>query len=333
MPVRFQQVDDKVLRGGAPSNEDLAILHDVWGVERVISLDRKIGEMVDPACKQIGLEHVILHLGDGTHENVPILARHFIPKLDDKKTYIHCRHGKDRTGMACAMYRCLKGADLKDALTEACKFGMGKGLSPSVGKSYYDAVRKWAKKYGDRNNTDAVEISRDQLSADNQTPGSRHTVSEGLADQEGNDYLNRPASQRLYRCCVSNKVLAMKQYWFADRAEAEHYSEGGRVYSGTLSSDADIVKQPGKPTKALMQAALLKGVDVISFANKIFMVFNPNAIENIVEEDVNDTLDVGLHDNYTGVGSMVSPGSGGIMEHNTGGFAGPVSLPFQGINM
>jgi hypothetical protein len=121
--------------------------------------------------------------------------------------------------------------------------------------------------------------------------------------------------------------MLSRQYWFGDRNKAKGT---GRLYSGTVSSGSDVVKYP-YPSDTYLKMALLKGADVIAFSNKIFMIFNPNSMENIVEEDEDkNDLQVGLHDNYTGMAPFVAPGSGGLMENNTGGFAGFVTLPGGG---
>jgi hypothetical protein len=329
---RFLQVDDMVLRGAAPSENDIKILRGIWDVDRVISLDQEIGDSISKACEDNNIEHIILHLGDGNHENVPILARHIVPKLNDKKTFVHCRHGKDRTGMACALYRISQGWNLDKALKEASKMGMGLGLSPSTKKSYYDAVKKWSKKFSDVNKSDIVEVSRDNLLSNNLNPAHMHTANNGWADQLGNDYLNRPASDKIYRICNPRDLLQPKKYWFSEKKDAKG---SGKLYSAVISSDAEFLKYFRNPNEGLIRASMLKGADIVSFANKFILVLNPYSLINIKKEDsdVNNIVEVGQHDNYTGEAQFSAPGSGGLMETNTGGFAGFVSLPGNGLDL
>ena len=332
MPDRFGKINDNLLRGGMPSDEDLKMLKDIWGIERIVSLDGPIGKDIDPVCKELGLEHEILHLGDGTHENVPTLARYIVPDLDSKPTYVHCRHGKDRTGMACALFRISNGWELGDALAEAFKMGMGKGLPPKVKQSYYDAVKKWSKKIkkSDDNSSDAVDISRESTAINNMNPTfdsydmpqySRHSYFE-FSDPK-TDYLNRPASKKLY-CNNPDKI---NQIWYD--------TKGDNKYSGTIGSNAKLKVFEESPNKSSFQNAVIEGYDVLEFDGN-YIVLNPEVMIDIEgDPDVNNAgVLVGQHDNYTGSAITVAPGSGNsFMESGYGGFAGPVTLPNQGLEM
>ena len=47
----------------------------------------------------------------------------------DEGTFIHCEHGRDRTGLVCALYRIWKcGWDKRDAEEEMLRFGFHKAL-------------------------------------------------------------------------------------------------------------------------------------------------------------------------------------------------------------
>jgi hypothetical protein len=138
MPDRFSQVADGVYRGGRPSNRDLQILSDVYGVKRIISLDGDIGAEISSTCQQLGIDHVIIPIGGPESlEMVEFLKENIIALLELQPAYIHCKHGKDRTGMAVALYRIkAEGWDPTDALNEALSFDFGEGVDPET-KSFY----------------------------------------------------------------------------------------------------------------------------------------------------------------------------------------------------
>jgi len=136
MPVRFSQVDKNLLRGGMPLIGEIPMLRDKYGVRKIVSLDGPIGDYIDPICKEHGIEHIIFPLEDGNSELVPKLPEEVKKWAEGGPTYVHCRHGKDRTGMACAMYRVLvNGWDINDAMREAHHFGMGMGLPQDIGNN------------------------------------------------------------------------------------------------------------------------------------------------------------------------------------------------------
>ena len=141
MPDRFSQVSEDIYRGGRPSARDLQILADVYGIKRVVSLDGEIGAELSPLCHKLGIDQVIVPIG-GTEssEMVEFLKDNIIELLDLRPAYIHCKHGKDRTGMAVALYRIQgEGWEPQDALDEAHSFDFGQGLDPDT-KSFYQSA-------------------------------------------------------------------------------------------------------------------------------------------------------------------------------------------------
>lgn len=145
MIENFAKVTDNLYRGGKISSMDeLLELKNKYRINKIISLDKRSGEDIDNATKKLGIIHKIFAIGTG-HPSQPISElKKIIPTLENNgPTYIHCYHGKDRTGMAIAMYRIYKGMSFQDAIKEAYKYGMGKGLSDEVALSYYDAVKQY----------------------------------------------------------------------------------------------------------------------------------------------------------------------------------------------
>ena len=141
MPDRFSRVADEIYRGGKPSEKDLRILADVYGIKRIISLDGEIGAEISPMCHMLGIDQVIVPIGGAeSTEMVDFLKEHIMELLDVKPAYIHCKHGKDRTGMAVALYRVQgEGWDPQEALDEALSFDFGQGLDPEI-KGFYQSA-------------------------------------------------------------------------------------------------------------------------------------------------------------------------------------------------
>jgi hypothetical protein len=141
MPDRFSQVSDNIYRGGKPNTRDLQILSDVYGIKRVISLDGEIGAEISPMCHQLGIDQIIIPIGGSeSTEMIDFLKENIMDLLDIKPVYIHCKHGKDRTGMAIALYRVKgEGWSPEDALDEALSFDFGSGLDQET-KSFYQGA-------------------------------------------------------------------------------------------------------------------------------------------------------------------------------------------------
>ena len=138
--VRFSHVDKNLYRGGAPSTEALQQLKNL-GIEQIVSLDPDVAKKIDPVCRKLGLRHV----------TIPILAKNFkaVGKLAGidwaemfrVPTYLHCLHGKDRTGLVVALYRCQTGVDCDSAIKEADCFDFCTGLPDKVRKVYEMVIR------------------------------------------------------------------------------------------------------------------------------------------------------------------------------------------------
>lgn len=327
---KFHKVTDYLYRGGEPSLEDISMLKDKYNIKKIISLDSEVGDKIHETCKNLKIKHIIFPLTDGTDPSNTLLKEFILPLIENGgPTYIHCLHGKDRTSMAVAMFRVLNGWPIDDALKEAASFGMGFGL-PSR-ETFYQAVKELA----DNNNSDAVEIQRETLENnpginDQTVPNFGQTSFAPYLDVEV-DHLNRSAATKVYKYCKPNEVLRVKQYWFYSPEAAKKYKEqGDRLYSAVLSSNIKSYRYDNA-NKSNIYYAMTNDADIIVF-NDYMLLLNQDAIVNISEDDVND-LDIGLHDNYTGMAPYTSFNGGGLMESGYGGFAGPVSLPNSGLQL
>lgn len=342
MAERFQRVDSNLFRGGEPSLDDLRLLKNL-GIKTIISLDGDIGSRIHNAVLSLGFKHIILPLTDGNGNNLeklPILVN----SISDK-TYVHCRYGKDRTGLFVALYRVLKnGWSREMALKEAYNIGMGSGLDPQIGKSYYNA-------FDELSVDDAVTESRDygiQLAPsinDSQVPNFSQFSFAPFLDVEV-DHLNRPASV-MYRINELRKFagvgtvfrysyphhLLQSALWTDDAAHAKKLSEHpheSKMFSAQISPGADIEFTLDRFSETAVRAAMLKGKDVVVFnphnGPVEYYVINPGVLINInLLEDDNYVPLIGQHDNYTGLVPYSLPGSGSVMPQ--GGAAGFIQLP------
>ncbi len=305
----FAQVDSKVFRGSAPTDDELRQLRDKYGISRIVSLDEDEGGMIEGFCKRLGLEQEIIHLTDGNSKKLGTIKSKILDKTlfpIDKKTFVHCKHGKDRTSMVVAMYRVFNGDDLFDVLSEATKFKMGQGMSKASYISYYEAVKSFAEELdenscGDKNN---------------------FGIPEGFVNSFGmpEGDITRIASDRIYRECSSSNVM-FPGVWSKKKPKSS-----GKLFSAIISSDASI-KKIFRYTKEEGLQAKREGVDAVSVGNDL-IIYNPNILIDMDEEDVASAFDVGLYSNYDGLAQFSFPGSGGLIESTPGGFAGQVQLPF-----
>jgi hypothetical protein len=343
MPTRFAKVTEDLFRGGVPSEDDLCMLKDIWGVKKIVSLDEESGLKIQPACKALGLKQVLWGLGSGDDPKVSVLKNSIVPTLtDDGPTYVHCYHGKDRTGMCIAMYRILSGWDVKKALEEAHSFGMGSHLDIDDAKSYYKAVENFS---ADSSNTDdAVSVSRKSMfgnppiTNDSTLPGFYNS----FAPMESMEYapLSRIASERVYTKSSAANILKQKE-WYHGKKEALNSEKDGMIFSGIIHSSAKVDVIDGNFDRSLLFDSILKDMDVVKFSDKI-IVLNPSMIIEIDElGDYSDAFDAGLvgsrdsSSDYT----HVYPGSGGgitgmpvgeIPASVPDGAAGFTQLPFGG---
>lgn len=111
-PSKIHQVSNYLFRGPRPPSFEW--LHEA-GFKRVINLQSGVFQFFhhdryeEPVRPLLGITSLEYHWSDIFAPELWMLgdvAEIMRDALDEKvKTYIHCLHGKDRTGMACAAYR------------------------------------------------------------------------------------------------------------------------------------------------------------------------------------------------------------------------------------
>lgn len=103
----FEQVNDKILRGAAPSDENLRLLAKS-GVKTIVDL-RMSGPAVNHesgVAQQLGINYVHVPLGfksPDLSEMTRVLG--VLNDSEKQPVFVHCRQGADRTGMTIGMYR------------------------------------------------------------------------------------------------------------------------------------------------------------------------------------------------------------------------------------
>lgn len=353
MPARFSQVTSNLYRGGCPSAIDLVKLKSM-GIKKIVSLDDECGHRIASVCEDLGLKHIIWGLGDGKDPKVAALKKRIIPTLTHGgPTYIHCFHGKDRTGMAVAMYRVYTGWPVGKALDEAAKFGMGTHMQPIVARSYYDAVKEFANELeADKSSAiDVVSLTRQMNSFGPQNPAVNDmTISRpvNLNLPPGTDIefsqlsriakivaLNKKAYIRIYIKCKSSDLLKPKTYWYGSKEAANKNTSdsSGKMFSANLDSSAVFERFDKQVNNSLIHNILIRDIDVAILRNDQYLVLDPGVLVDIQEEeDVNDSSgigEVGLRDNSTDY-TFAYPGSGSGVGGMPDGAAGIVQLPYTG---
>lgn len=331
MPVRFAKVDKNLYRGGAPSPNDISLLKDKYGIKKIVSLDENVAKRIAPIVERLGLEHIIFPLTDGNGPNVDELPDEVRQWATDGPTYVHCLHGKDRTSMACAMYRILmNGWDKDEAIVEAYKFGMGQGLSPSVRNSYYNAVRKMIP---DENNLDVVTLQRDNLAKEQHPPAindqtkpyqnksfapyldveQNHLFYSGgnklnnliklasndplaLLEELREQSIKKQAGIQIFKYGPTSKVLLPNRLWSTSmmgaREQAENMTEDDVMYIATISDNANVQEFPHEATQTLVHDAMMGEADAAVFTGGEVFIINPKALVDIKQLGKEDTNDI-----------------------------------------
>lgn len=135
---RFSQIQNGLFRGGEPSEKDVQTLYNSFGVRRIVSLDQEAAEKISNVCQELGIQHIVLPIESTNLRSVSKLSLLDWTSilLDGGPCYLHCLHGKDRTGLVTALFRCQEGWSSERAIAEADKFDFCKGLPAGVRRLY-----------------------------------------------------------------------------------------------------------------------------------------------------------------------------------------------------
>lgn len=122
--LNFAEVSPKLYRGGQPGVDGLQQLKDM-GVGIVIDMRGSKSPHEEAAVNELGMQYVSIpwHCPFPSDEKFARFLK-IVEDNPDKKIFVHCRLGDDRTGMAIAAYRIAEeGWPAEDALNEMKEFG------------------------------------------------------------------------------------------------------------------------------------------------------------------------------------------------------------------
>ncbi len=162
MIYRLREILPGLYRGSAPSPKDVLWLKQSLGINKIVSLDAGAGKRIDRACKLLGINHVKIYLGETPGSLIKLLEYNLKNLLlEGGPTFIHCHHGKDRTGLVVALLKCkYLGVSPEKALDEAKSLGFGIGMDPRVAHLYEKIILS-CKPSKDENSADIVSNERD----------------------------------------------------------------------------------------------------------------------------------------------------------------------------
>jgi hypothetical protein len=185
MIYNFRKISNNLYRGSAPSIEDVIILDKKFNIKKIVSLDEDAGKRIDRACRLLDINHVMLPIDVGKKLSLIKFLNQDVVELFDHggPTYVHCIHGKDRTGLACAMYRCEKqNWSCGEALEEAKSFGFGIGVDPRIIKLYIKLIKNACG--CSKNDTNHTEFGYDIVSNQREYPSDYADYTLGNWEQQ-----------------------------------------------------------------------------------------------------------------------------------------------------
>lgn len=159
----FHWVHPDIYRGGSPifSEKSLQYLRDKYKITQIIDLsyDQKYPWQINEeheAATNVGIKHINLSL-DTPIPPTPEQFHNFIELIENNQqgsTYIHCRAGKNRTGIICALYKIYQGLLTPEAALQEMKtYGYNSNNNPKLGELLLDkeALKPYLKKPKEKN--------------------------------------------------------------------------------------------------------------------------------------------------------------------------------------
>lgn len=140
--MNFSQVDDILYRGGVPDEDAMKQLKKM-GIKTIVNL-RGAGvaynepeqEKEEKAmASKMKFNYVNLPMAYDKPVSKEMIKKFFDTVSDERKqpVYIHCYHGRDRTGTMVALYKIkFAGVEPKSALEEMKKFGFSPKDFPAL---------------------------------------------------------------------------------------------------------------------------------------------------------------------------------------------------------
>jgi protein tyrosine phosphatase (PTP) superfamily phosphohydrolase (DUF442 family) len=120
----FYKVSDNLYRGAQPHREGFVQLKEL-GIKTIVNLRSFHSDRDEMGDRDFTYKHI--YMKPWHPEKKEII--HFLRTLTEKKmrpVFVHCRHGSDRTGTMCAVYRMVvQGWGKDEAIEEMTKGGFG----------------------------------------------------------------------------------------------------------------------------------------------------------------------------------------------------------------
>jgi len=133
----LHRVSENLYRGAQPTADGFKQLERL-GVKMVLNLRSSRSDRDEIEGTSLAYEHIRMTTWNPDPENV---SRFLKIATDNRRTpvFVHCRHGADRTGTVCAIYRiAVEGWSKGEAIEEMTKGGFG---YHSIWKNLVDYVR------------------------------------------------------------------------------------------------------------------------------------------------------------------------------------------------
>lgn len=266
MPNNFKVViPNKLYRSGLISPSEIPMLiNGTWNVKKIISLDLEAGTIIQKSIPK-DVEHIIfpIELGGNASVQGRKLADAIKQNLFEGKTgavLVHCMAGRDRTGMAIAMYRTIKqGWNCTQAIEESKTIGFGVGIQEQIRKSFELEIcrtcRQQHKHYcEDLNKQDVNQV-------------------DDIVDEMRNNF----SHQQGWNSAGAIPPSIDPQHSFAPLSD---YSTPGEYFNGSVN----IINASKKSNIKARKKILKRIIKLIEKRKK----------------DINDVVNVGQIDNYNG---------------------------------
>ena len=144
----LHQVSDDLYRGAQPSAEGMRELEKL-GVKTVVNLRSSHSDRDELEGTGLAYEHIKMTAWNPESEDV-VRFLQVISDSDLLPVFVHCKHGADRTGLMCAVYRiAVQGWSKEEAIEEMTQGGFGfheiwKNLPKYIRKLDIDELRRSA---------------------------------------------------------------------------------------------------------------------------------------------------------------------------------------------
>jgi hypothetical protein len=236
MIQRLRKITEGLYRGSAPDPQDVAQLKDSLGIRKIVSLDQKSGEKIDRACRLLGIKHIKMYIE--TKHDIAKVLHHNLKKLliDGGPTFIHCHHGKDRTGLLVALFKCKYMGEKPDkAIQEAKSLGFGLGVDPKIVALYEKMIRS-CQPAKDENSADIVSNEREYI-GDNRDTYLDESRQDSFAPHL--DHTKQAPADSLYNYIMDQSPT--RQNYESYKAIKKHPEEEDQVPQvGVYNNDAGV---------------------------------------------------------------------------------------------